>query len=74
MVTADAASIAERMGSAFGLSTAAALEVPLTSFGTVEELCDMVEVRRERYGFSYWIVPDEAMEAFETVVARLAGS
>ncbi|HSO95849.1 MAG TPA: TIGR03621 family F420-dependent LLM class oxidoreductase [Acidimicrobiia bacterium] len=73
MVTADATSIAERMGAGFGLSATDALEVPLTLFGTVDELCDMVEARRERYGFSYWIVPDDAMEAFGPVVARLAG-
>jgi probable F420-dependent oxidoreductase len=73
MVTSDASSIAERMGSGFGLSAAEALEVPLTLFGTVDELCDMVQARRERYGFSYWIVPDDAMEAFGPVVARLAG-
>ncbi len=73
MVTPDAASIAARLGSGFGLSAADALEVPLTLFGTVEELCDLVEARRERYGFSYWIVPDDAMDAFGPVVARLAG-
>jgi probable F420-dependent oxidoreductase len=73
MVTPDAASIAERMGSGFGLSAAEALDVPLTLFGTVEELADRVEARRDRYGFSYWIVPDDAMEAFGPVVARLAG-
>jgi len=73
MVTPDAASIAKRMGSGFGLSAADALEVPLTLFGTVEELCDLVEARRERYGFSYWIIPDDAMEPFGPVVARLAG-
>ena len=38
-----------------------------------EELCDLVEARRERYGFSYWIIPDDAMEPFGPVVARLAG-
>jgi probable F420-dependent oxidoreductase len=73
MVTADAASIAERMASRFGLSPAEALDVPLTLLGTVDELCDRVETRRERYGFTYWVVPDDAMEAFAPVVARLAG-
>lgn len=74
MVTPDASTIAERMGPTLGVSPADALDVPLTLLGTVEELCDMVERRRARYGFTYWIVPDDAMEAFAPVVARLAGS
>jgi probable F420-dependent oxidoreductase len=73
MVTPDATAVAERMGPAFGVSPADALDVPLTLLGTVDQLCDMVESRRERYGFTYWVVPDDAMEAFAPVVARLAG-
>ena len=73
MVTPDATAVAERMGPTFGMSPADALEVPLTLLGTVDELCDMVEARRERYGFTYWVVPDDAMEPFAPVVARLAG-
>jgi probable F420-dependent oxidoreductase len=73
MVTDDAAAIAAQMASGFGLSPDDAREVPLSLFGTIDELCAMVEGRRERYGFTYWIVPDDAMEAFAPVVARLAG-
>ncbi len=73
MVTTDARSIAGQMAAGYGLSAAEALEVPITLFGTVGELCDMVEARRERYGFSYWVVPDDAMQSFAPVVARLAG-
>ena len=72
-VTSDASTVAEQMGTVFGLSPVEALEAPLTLLGTVDELCEMVESRRARYGFSYWIVPDDAMEAFAPVVARLAG-
>jgi hypothetical protein len=42
--------------------------------GTVDQLCETIEARRDRYGFSYWIVPDDAMEALAPVVARLAGA
>jgi probable F420-dependent oxidoreductase len=73
MVTTDARAVAEQMASRFGLSPAEALDVPLTLIGTVDQLCEMVEARRERYGFTYWIVPDDAMEAFAPVVTRLAG-
>src|SRR5581483_7105523 len=72
-VTGDAASLAEQMAPGFGISPEEALDVPLTLLGSVDELCEMILARRERYGFSYWIVPDDAMEAFAPVVDRLAG-
>ncbi len=73
MVTTDREQVAARMGPAFGLSPGDALDVPLLLVGSVDELCDTLQARRERYGFTYWIVPDDAMEAFAPVVARLAG-
>lgn len=72
MVTSERDELAERFAPAFGLAPAEALEAPLTLFGTVDELTDAVRARRERYGFTYWIVPDDAMEAFAPVVDRLA--
>jgi hypothetical protein len=39
-----------------------------------DHLCETLVQRRERYGFSYWGVPDEAMVAFGPVVARLSGT
>jgi probable F420-dependent oxidoreductase len=74
MVTPDAAAVADRMAAGFGLTAAEALDVPLVLIGTVDELCETVAARRARYGFTYWIVPDDAMEAFAPVVARLAGT
>jgi probable F420-dependent oxidoreductase len=71
MVTPDRSSIASSMAPAFGISDDEALDVPLTLFGTIDEMCDTLEQRRARWGFTYWIVPDDAMEAFAPVVARL---
>jgi probable F420-dependent oxidoreductase len=73
MVTSDRERVAAKMGSAFGRSPSETLDVPLLLVGSIDELCDIVERRRERYGFTYWIVPDDAMEVFAPVVARLAG-
>jgi probable F420-dependent oxidoreductase len=72
-VTPDRERVAAQMGPAFGLSPSEALDVPLLLLGSVDELCDTIQARRERYGFTYWIVPDDAMDAFAPVVARLAG-
>ncbi len=74
MITEDAASIAGSMASSFGVSADEALDVPLVLLGTVDELCETVLRRRERYGFTYWVVPDDAMDAFAPVVTRLAGA
>jgi probable F420-dependent oxidoreductase len=74
MVTGERTAVAERMASAFGLTPGEALDVPLVLLGTVEELCDTIEQRRARFGFTYWVVPDDAMEALAPVVARLAAT
>jgi hypothetical protein len=42
--------------------------------GTVDELCERLSERRERWGFSNVVVPDHALHAFAPVVARLAGT
>jgi probable F420-dependent oxidoreductase len=73
VITADRGAMAAQMAGAFGGDPADALEVPLLLVGSVEQVCDTIEARRERYGFTYWVVPDEAMEPMAPVVARLAG-
>jgi probable F420-dependent oxidoreductase len=72
-LTPDRASVARTLGQAFGVSAEEALDVPLALIGTIDEMCDTIEQRRARWGFTYWIVPDDAMEAFAPIVERLAG-
>ncbi len=64
----------EALARQLDLAVAHAPWFPLALCGTVDELCDALEHRRERWGFSYTIVPSDRMEAFAPVVARLAGS
>ena len=42
--------------------------------GTVDEICDTLVERRERWGVSYVVIGDDQVEAFAPVVARLAGT
>jgi probable F420-dependent oxidoreductase len=49
------------------------LRSPHVGAGTVEQLCNALVERRERWGISYWSVPSAAVDAFAPVVARLAG-
>ncbi|MEJ5253734.1 MAG: TIGR03621 family F420-dependent LLM class oxidoreductase [Acidimicrobiales bacterium] len=72
--TTDAAGAAEMMAGMFGISPEEAREVPHALIGTVEEMCELLQARRERWGFSYIVVQGDAMDTFAPVVARLAGT
>lgn len=71
---AEADGLFESLAGGFGLTPQAAREVPLVLAGTVEQLCEQLTARRERYGVSYLVVPDGEADAFAPVVARLAGT
>jgi alkanesulfonate monooxygenase SsuD/methylene tetrahydromethanopterin reductase-like flavin-dependent oxidoreductase (luciferase family) len=49
------------------------LEWPQALIGTVDEIAEDLQARRERYGISYIGVPGDCVDAFSPVVARLAG-
>jgi probable F420-dependent oxidoreductase len=65
---------AVRTATMLGLPGEDALELPIVLLGDVDELCERLLERRERWGFSNIVVPGEAMESFAPVVARLAGT
>jgi alkanesulfonate monooxygenase SsuD/methylene tetrahydromethanopterin reductase-like flavin-dependent oxidoreductase (luciferase family) len=62
-----------KMGEMFGLSGQDMIDHPNTLIGTVDAICDRLQHRRDRYGFSYVTVSDRNMEAFAPVVERLNG-
>jgi hypothetical protein len=41
--------------------------------GTVEQIVEDLQLRRERWGFSSYMLFERDMETFAPVVARLAG-
>ena len=47
---------------------------PQALIGTVEQIAEDLQARRERYGISYIGIPGESMEAFSPVVAQLHGT
>jgi malate synthase len=69
----DRRSLLEALAPAFGCTADEAIDIPFTLVGTVDDMREAVLRRRERWGFTYTIVPDDAMEAFAPVVAELAG-
>lgn len=74
MVVPNRQEVFEGMSGVFGITPELAADVPIALVGTVDEICEALIRRRERWGFSYWIVGGDAMEAFAPVVERMAGA
>lgn len=55
------------------LSVEEILEAPYTLIGTVDEMVEALQARRDRWGISYFVTFEPYLEAFAPVVARLAG-
>jgi probable F420-dependent oxidoreductase len=66
--------VVEAMAPVFGMSPEDADRVPIALVGTVEEMVEILQQRREELGFSYWVVHEGEIEAFGPVVERLAGT
>jgi alkanesulfonate monooxygenase SsuD/methylene tetrahydromethanopterin reductase-like flavin-dependent oxidoreductase (luciferase family) len=64
----------ENLAPLFGLSPTEAMEVPLALAGTVDQIVETLQQRREEYGFSYVVVHEPEMVDFAEVVSRLAGT
>jgi hypothetical protein len=56
----------------FGLSPEEAKDVPIVLCGTVEQIIEDLQRRREIFGFSYIVVHD--LDAFAPVVSALTGT
>ncbi len=73
-VTDDRRALAEAAAPAFGITADEALGSGVALLGTIDEICDTLVERRERWGVSYIVIGDDIADAFAPVVARLAGS
>ncbi|GAA2639407.1 TIGR03621 family F420-dependent LLM class oxidoreductase [Actinomadura fulvescens] len=73
---ADPRKVAARQAVLRGWGTAAAdlvLDMPSQFVGPAEHIAEQMVARRERFGFSYYLVGDAAMRDFAPVVKLLAG-
>jgi probable F420-dependent oxidoreductase len=64
----------EQMAPLFGMTPDELRQVPIGMAGTVDEIAEMLQARREKWGFSYVVVQADAMDAFAPVVAKLTGT
>lgn len=74
IVTDDRDSVVESFAPALSMTTAELASLPHALIGTVEQICDQIVERRDRWDASYVVVQGDAMETFAPVVARLAGT
>lgn len=72
-VGAGAAEYRDFVAKAVSLAPETVVTSPLALIGSVEEVVDVLEARREEYGFSYWVVHAPEIEEVAPVVERLAG-
>lgn len=72
-VTDDAVGYARSIAGLFGIDADAVLGSPTVVAGTVPEIVDLLEARRDRWGFSYYVFQADAAETMAPVVAELTG-
>ena len=73
-VTDDSAGFAAILSDMFGAPAEDILEVPAVVVGSLEEIRDTLESRRDRWGFSYYVFQGDAAEKMAPVVASLTGN
>ncbi|MEX2245550.1 MAG: TIGR03621 family F420-dependent LLM class oxidoreductase [Dehalococcoidia bacterium] len=74
VVTDDRASMAERISGGFGMPAAEVLESPHAVIGSVDQIVEDIQRRRERWGFSYVVFSGDVADAMAPVVKKLAGT
>ncbi len=74
MITDDAAGVAGAMAPHFGIGAEDALHIPLALLGTLDEMVEELQWRRQEYGISYWSIEADSWEALGPVVSSLSGT
>jgi probable F420-dependent oxidoreductase len=74
VITDDASGMVEAMAPHFRISPDDALHIPLALLGTLDEMCEELQWRREEYGISYWSIEADSWEALGPVVSKLSGT
>lgn len=73
-ITADGATLIERLSRRFAAPSADVLESPLILVGTESEIIDRLQRRRDRWGYSYITLQGHKAHEFAPVVAHLSGN
>jgi probable F420-dependent oxidoreductase len=73
-VTSRPAWLAARLAATWQADPAAVVASPFVLVGTEAELLDRLQFNRERWGFSYYVLTQDAVPAFSPLVAQAAGT
>jgi alkanesulfonate monooxygenase SsuD/methylene tetrahydromethanopterin reductase-like flavin-dependent oxidoreductase (luciferase family) len=73
-ITDDRQKLAEVVAPGFGISPEEVLASGVALAGTVEQVIEELQRRRDQWGVSSIVVGDDNIDAFAPVVAKLAGS
>ncbi len=73
-VTDDTEAVADVMGQLFSADPKDVLASPLTLIGSISECAERLRERRERWGYSYSVIPGEKARDFAPLVAALTGT
>jgi probable F420-dependent oxidoreductase len=73
-VTDSGGDLTASVATMFGVEPDDVWSTPIVAIGTVDEIVEQLEQRRERWGFSYILLNGDGFEAFAPVVARLSGT
>ena len=68
------AELAEVLATVFATDAASVLASPLSLVGAPKEIGERLRERRERWGYSYTVVPGDKARDFAPIVAELTGS
>ena len=71
LVTDDIAEVAARLATPTGLTPDEVRVSPHVLIGSIGEICDTLEYRRDRWSLSTWSIPQGALAAFAPVISRL---
>ena len=72
-ITDDSAGAAGVIAEMFGVSADEVLDVPAVLIGSIPELTERLQARRERWGFSYYVFQADAVDKMAPLVAELTG-
>ncbi|HEX4778052.1 MAG TPA: TIGR03621 family F420-dependent LLM class oxidoreductase [Acidimicrobiia bacterium] len=72
-ITDDAATFADALGAVFDADPKDVLASPLTLVGSPGEIAERLHERRERWGYSYTVIPGDKARDFAPTVAELTG-
>ena len=74
MVTDDREAMAERVAGGFGFGPEEVKATPHVLIGSVDQIAEDLEQRRDEFGFSYVVLSGDVFEAMAPVVRRLVGT